>query len=344
MLSQAKRMWPHEVTANLWPYALRMGNDSINATPNLSDEQRHSPDQPFSGSEVATNPKHWKHFGCPVFVLDAALRSTARIHHKWKERSQLGIYLGRSPNHARSVALVLNPETGLVSPQFHIKFDSSFDTIKQLYGPASNHQSQWQLKAGLVMDKPTAKEKQKESAKARKEYKEVHEHVTKNTEKTGPTSERDGRDDQPQEMNDVAPTEKKAATEGRPGEHSLARHPNMDNTTVAQQRRTPLRRSARERRGVQRLIEAMVTEVEQDTNSSGEIFSYQAMFPHDDDSDNIHDDIYAMKAKADPDTLYLHKAHEQPDWEEFAEAMEMKIEQQILHGVYSLCKRSEVPE
>ena len=36
-----------------------------------------------------------------------------------------GIYLGHSPYHIGSVALVLNPETGHVSPQFHVVFDTS---------------------------------------------------------------------------------------------------------------------------------------------------------------------------------------------------------------------------
>jgi hypothetical protein len=56
------------------------------------------------------------------------------------------------------------------------------------------------------------------------------------------------------------------------------------------------------------------------------------------------EDIYAMKAKADPDTLYLHEAMRQPDWANLAEAMEMEMEQQISQGVHTLCKQSEVPE
>ena len=40
-----------------------------------------------------------------------------------------GIYLGHSQFNAKSVALVLNPETGNVSPQFHVVFDDEFSTI-----------------------------------------------------------------------------------------------------------------------------------------------------------------------------------------------------------------------
>ena len=44
----------------------------------------------------------------------------------------MGIYLGRSPAHAGNVALVLNPKTGLVSPQYHVVFDDDFTTVPHL--------------------------------------------------------------------------------------------------------------------------------------------------------------------------------------------------------------------
>ena len=50
---------------------------------------------------------------------------------KWEEHARLGIYLGNSLVHARSVALVLNMETGLASPQFHIEFDNLFETVSK---------------------------------------------------------------------------------------------------------------------------------------------------------------------------------------------------------------------
>jgi hypothetical protein len=44
----------------------------------------------------------------------------------------MGIYVGRSPSHASNVALVLNPRTGHISPQFHVVFDDDFTTVKYL--------------------------------------------------------------------------------------------------------------------------------------------------------------------------------------------------------------------
>ena len=48
---------------------------------------------------------------------------------KWEPRAILGVYLGHSPSHAGSVAIILNPRTGHVSPQFHVFFDDNFTTV-----------------------------------------------------------------------------------------------------------------------------------------------------------------------------------------------------------------------
>ena len=37
--------------------------------------------------------------------------------------------MGHLPYHAGSVALVFNPHTGQVSPQYHIVFDDTFSTV-----------------------------------------------------------------------------------------------------------------------------------------------------------------------------------------------------------------------
>ncbi len=68
-------------------------------------------------------------FGSPCFVLDSRLQSGLAGHPKWEPRSRLGIYVGHSPSHAGSIALVLNPRTGHVSPQFHLVFDDLFTTV-----------------------------------------------------------------------------------------------------------------------------------------------------------------------------------------------------------------------
>ena len=68
--------------------------------------------------------------------------------HKWKERSRIGIYLGRSPDHAINVALVLDWTTGLLYPQYHVQFDRTFDTVQDK--SRGTLDLNWQLKAGFV--------------------------------------------------------------------------------------------------------------------------------------------------------------------------------------------------
>ena len=70
-------------TASFWPYAMLMANDTLNQTPNMSDECKRSPLQTFSSSEVQTNPKHWVPFGCPAYVLVGELQNQKRIYNKW---------------------------------------------------------------------------------------------------------------------------------------------------------------------------------------------------------------------------------------------------------------------
>ena len=77
--------------------------------------------------------------------MTPALRAPQRIHHKWKHREELGIYLGPSPVHHRNVALILNPATGLVIPQPHVRFDPEFTTAPDL-----KIISRWQYIAGFI--------------------------------------------------------------------------------------------------------------------------------------------------------------------------------------------------
>jgi hypothetical protein len=62
-------------------------------------------------------------FGCPCYVLDHHLQSGNSMIPKWESRARMGLYVGRSPSHAANVALIFNPCTGHISPQFHVILD-----------------------------------------------------------------------------------------------------------------------------------------------------------------------------------------------------------------------------
>jgi hypothetical protein len=86
-------------------------------------------------------------FGCPVYALQNCLQAGGHLP-KWNSRARLGIYLGPSPRHASSVSLVLNLTTGLVSPQFHVKHDDFFETVRPFSGNPTTP-STWQILAGF---------------------------------------------------------------------------------------------------------------------------------------------------------------------------------------------------
>ena len=145
MILYAQQKIPEAITAYLWPYSLRHANNSYSATSLLALPQILSPLQLFTGYQFQDNPHQCHPFGCPTYVLNEALRSSHWIHHKWKTRSKVVVYLGRSPLHNHDIALVLNRNSGLVIPQFHMHYDPPFTTTKDF-----DSSSFFQVRAGFV--------------------------------------------------------------------------------------------------------------------------------------------------------------------------------------------------
>jgi len=67
-------------------------------------------------------------WGCPLHVLDPTLQDGKKLP-KWKPRARRGQFMGWSPLHASSVALVRHLTTGYLSPQYHVVFDPWFETV-----------------------------------------------------------------------------------------------------------------------------------------------------------------------------------------------------------------------
>ena len=76
--------------------------------------------------------KYFHTLFCPVYVLDSRLHSAAGTGPSGEPKSRIGVYLGHSPFHAGSVALVFNPSSGRVSPQYHVVFNDEFSTVKYM--------------------------------------------------------------------------------------------------------------------------------------------------------------------------------------------------------------------
>jgi hypothetical protein len=78
------------------------------------------------------------------------------------------MYLGKSPRHARNVGLVLNPATGMVSPQYHLRYDDTFETargIETVRGIREASHGKWRSKCYFVDLAVTTKSTKKEPEK-----------------------------------------------------------------------------------------------------------------------------------------------------------------------------------
>ena len=242
------------------------------------------------------------------------------------------MHLGRSPLHARSVALVLNLDTGRVSPQYHVEFDPSFHTMRKSFGGKSP-KSSWQHVCGFLKNKFNPK-----SCKGKAIF-------------FGGKAQR-GTYLEPLKMQPlpkpdfVSPTmedPKETATVDQSTESTHPTTSKPEGVDSQQDEVAPadstLRRSTRISKPVigNRLVDAMNVEIHQSTScpgnvedanewapAQGEIFCLSAMFPFD--TEPFEDDpLMAMAASADPDTLYYHQAMKEEDSPKFREAMEKEI-------------------
>jgi hypothetical protein len=110
MMMHAAIHWPEMSDPSLWPMAVQHAVYVFNHMPNLD-----------SGLCLHV-------WGCPVYVLDKRTADGIKIP-KWAPRANQFIYMGLSNKHASTVPLLLNPLSGVISPQFHVVFDDWFATI-----------------------------------------------------------------------------------------------------------------------------------------------------------------------------------------------------------------------
>ncbi len=115
----------------MWPFALKEATFWLNCL-SLHSDGRSCEATFFNVDKDLFNPTTFHVFGLPCFVLVSRLQSGIAGPPKWEPRSRLGIYVGHSPSHAGLVALVLNPRTEHVSPQFHVVFDDFFSTVSYM--------------------------------------------------------------------------------------------------------------------------------------------------------------------------------------------------------------------
>jgi hypothetical protein len=127
MLLHSMRMWPGLITAEFWPFAVSQAGQIHNHSPRRGASK--TPHELFTDEASSIHPNDFRVFGCPVFVLVKELQDGKSIPKFSRARSYMGVYVGQSKNHASNVALVYNPRTQLVSPQYHLIYDEGFETV-----------------------------------------------------------------------------------------------------------------------------------------------------------------------------------------------------------------------
>jgi hypothetical protein len=341
MMLHAAIRWPKGHTVSLWPYAIRTAVDVMNSTPR-SDKTKVTPMERFAETKTRPKLRDFHVFGCPIYVLNGPLQ-TGQAQSKWLPRARLGIYLGMSPRHARSVALVLNPRTGLVSPQWHVKFDDNFETV---FGTSDVTHGRWKTLAGFIAIGSRKTERQQQTTKS-----------TMATENRNPKSNFE-TNSQPFEADKSK--ESVAQPEGAILEDTLEfddfsvtsgpenSHLNMDfGTSVddesiisSQEEDAPtLRRSNRIRRPTWKAMES----ARQNDIALPAAYEVLATYFEPEVADEMMDPL-AFLAKTGQDDLYYHQAMKAPDAKEFRLAMQGEVDSHHNNKHWELIHRSKVPE
>jgi len=306
MLLHAIERWPSAVSIHLWPYALRTANDQMNYTPDNVDGTSRL--ERFTNSQVSTHLKVFHTWGCPIFALNNALQAGSSIP-KWNSRARLGINLGLSPKHARSVSLVLNLTTGNASPQFHVIHDDFFETVKD---EDRSRTSRWLVEAGLINEEGESNPVPR----------------MPNFEDSFRSSENNG------EIENVNENE---INELNSNEEIQADRPHLADDTQAP------RRSHRNRRMTQRMRESLVQQSKNNLSFAAEIGELEILHEDDYRIQEAMKDPISFAGLIEKDTMYYHEAMGAPDREEFIRAIVKEINDHIDGKHWVIINESDVP-
>ena len=305
MLLHANNKWPQAIAAHLWPYACRMAAHVHNLAPR--DQDGETPASLFTRQTKPPKVRYNHTFGCPVYVLHRDLQGGKKIN-KWIERARVGINLGPSPKHASSVSLVLNPTTGLVSPQFHVKHDDFFETISD----RSNRQHEDGLWKELAQLKTPTRRTINKRSNAQRKPQDItdsqEEHSFSHLKKL--TRSRFTRENTPSKLR-----RSKRIQELNKRKRNESNRSDSTALSFAAQSDTDLR--------------------------THELFTEAAREQFDLQDQQL--DPVAFATSADPDVMHLHQALGEPDRDKFIEAMDKEVQDHVKRGHWKIIHREEVP-
>jgi hypothetical protein len=321
----AQRRWSKAIDSRLWPYALRKANDSLNNT--IHKDRKESALERFSKVKVRVNVKDEHPFGCPAYALDSDLQNRKSID-KWSNRARMAIYLGPSPQHASTVGLLLSLKTGLVSPQFHVQYDDTFETVKGI----ADHllpPSLWQSKCGFSKSLD-----QEPLTAANSEGGAGTISVPINDGEVGIVPATELREDTVQDVSgDADADDLMGAIPPMPPE------PTEPARTI-----TRSTRSGRSVRAPSRYEEYVVYSVLETPPYVVTGMEFEEVTTPSVAYDKIeYDHVIEYAASTDPDVLYMHEAMKAADKAQFVKAMEDEVRAHTENGHWKIIKRTEVP-
>ena len=342
MLLHANQRWPKTVDTTLWPFAMKMACDVFNSAPLMNNTEYKTPLQILSGSDVSINAKHFNTFASPVYVLHKNLQE-GKPHGKWKERARVGVYLGQSPHHNKNVALVLDRQSGYVSPQFHVRFDNQFDSVKE-----DKHDSEWKIKTGFISENEEERKRRNRMPtiipginKVRKNdnHQEAKIQEWIRTSEGGKIPELNMSEPQKEGDSMLGDTTKRKSAHVSKMERLADKRVKL--ATQNSESIDGLRRSARLNPDIHKGVELVSLQSKlllQNSDVPGELFHRQSF------EETIDNEIIVMKATSDPDTMYMHQAMRENDRAEFIKAMEKEVTDQYKNGNFEIVHVSEVPK
>ena len=143
LLIHAAICWLDVSDTSLWPMAVDCALHQYNHMPRAAVGMMSPLDLLLRTQSPQSHFKDMHVWGCPCYVLDPMLQDGHKLP-KWKPWSHCGIFVGFSPHHSLLVLLVLNTQTGKISPQFHVVFDYWFMSVALVGGDDAFNPTQWQ--------------------------------------------------------------------------------------------------------------------------------------------------------------------------------------------------------
>ena len=147
--------WPDVADSSLWPLAVEYAVYLHNHVPQVSTGL--APNDVFTKTRNPTRRLlDLRVWGSPTYVLDKVIADGKKLP-RWKPRSTRRMFVGLSKRHSSKAPLVLNLESGYITPQFHVVHDDFFATVsstpdlipnfnsdvwKHLFGSATHYLSE----------------------------------------------------------------------------------------------------------------------------------------------------------------------------------------------------------